>query len=66
MKFDFQYFLCVIGMVFIIEAVPYMLFPGGLKLAARHIEKIPEIWIQITGLLCALFGLAIVYFGRNL
>lgn len=53
-------------MVFIIEAVPYMLFPGGLKLAARHIEKIPEIWIQITGLLCALFGLAIVYFGRNL
>jgi len=66
MKFDFQYFLCVIGMVFIIEAVPYMLFPRGLKLAARHIEKIPEKWIQIAGLLCALFGLAIVYFGRNL
>jgi uncharacterized protein YjeT (DUF2065 family) len=53
-------------MVFIIEAVPYILFPRGLKLAARHIEKIPEIWIQITGLLCALSGLAIVYFGRNL
>jgi uncharacterized protein YjeT (DUF2065 family) len=53
-------------MVFIIEAVPYMLFPRGLKLAARHIEKIPEKWIQIAGLLCALSGLAIVYFGRNL
>lgn len=66
MKFDLAYFLCVIGMVFIIEAVPYILFPKGLKLAARHIDKIPVIWIQITGLLCALAGLVIVYFGRNL
>ena len=66
MKFDLAYFMCVIGMVFIIEAVPYMLFPKGLKLTARYIDKVPEIWIQITGLVCALFGLAIIYFGRNL
>jgi uncharacterized protein YjeT (DUF2065 family) len=66
MKFDLSYFMCVIGMVFIIEAVPYMLFPKGLKLAARHIDKIPEIWIQIAGLVCALSGLAIIYLGRNL
>ena len=66
MKFDLAYFMCVIGMVFIIEAVPYMLFPKGLKLTARYIDKVPERWIQITGLVCALFGLAIIYFGRNL
>lgn len=66
MKFDLAYFLCVIGMVFIVEAVPYTLFPRYLKLAAKRIDKMPEMWIQIAGLICALSGLAIIYFGRNL
>lgn len=60
------YFLCVIGMVCIIEAIPYMVFPGRMKQMARFIEQAPERQLQVIGLVAALIGVCIVYFGRNL
>ncbi len=52
-----DYFLCVIGMVFVIEAVPYMLFPIQVKALARRVENIPVATLQIIGLASALTGL---------
>lgn len=60
------YFLCVIGMVCIIEAVPYMLFPRGMKRMVRIVEQTPERYLQVIGLLAALVGVCIVYCGRRL
>lgn len=58
------YFLCVIGMVFIIEGIPYMVFPGRVKLMARMIERLPESTLQVAGLVAALLGVCIIYLGR--
>ena len=60
-----DYFLCVIGMVFVIEAVPYMVFPKQVKSLARQVENIPVSTLQIIGLVSALTGLALLYFGRH-
>lgn len=60
-----DYFLCVIGMVFVIEAVPYMLFPSQVKALARRVENIPVSTLQIIGLASALTGLVLLYFGRH-
>lgn len=59
------YFLCVIGMVLIIESIAYMIFPGRVKFMARYIETVPERTLQMIGLVAALIGLCIIYLGRH-
>lgn len=60
-----EYFLSVLGMVFIIEALPYMAFPGKVKELARFIENIPNRSLQIMGVFLALSGVAIIYLARR-
>ena len=60
-----DYLLCVIGMVFVIEAVPYMVFPKQVKAPARKVENIPVTALQIIGLVSALTGIVLIYFGRH-
>lgn len=60
-----DYFLCVLGMVFLIEAVPYMIFPKQVKTLARHVESIPVATLQLIGLASALMGVVLVYLGRH-
>ncbi len=61
-----SYFLCVIGMVFIVEAVPYILFPGKVKAFARSMQEIPSGRLQAAGLVVAFAGLLVIYLGRQL
>jgi uncharacterized protein YjeT (DUF2065 family) len=60
------YFLCVIGMVLVIEGIPYIAFPKGMKKMAKQMENIPNKALQITGLIAALLGLGIVYIGTHI
>ncbi len=60
-----EYFLSVLGMVFVIEALPYMAFPGKVKELAKYIEKVPNRSLQVIGILLALSGIAIIYFARK-
>lgn len=60
-----DYLLCVIGMVFVIEALPYMVFPKQVKALARQVENIPVTTLQIIGLASALTGIVLLYFGRH-
>ncbi len=60
------YFLSVLGMVFIVEAIPYILFPRKLKIFAQFMSTVSEGAIQIVGILAACAGLIIIYLGRLL
>lgn len=60
-----DYFLSVIGMVFIIEAVPYILFPGHVKTFAQFVHTVPSSRLQATGIIAAFVGLLIIYLGRH-
>jgi len=60
-----EFFLCVLGMVFLIEAVPYMLFPKQVKALARYVENIPSSTLQLIGLASALTGIVLIYLGRH-
>lgn len=60
-----EYFLCVLGMVFIVEAVPYIAFPKKVKELAQFIHTIPDRTLQIVGVIVAFAGIAIIYFGRH-
>ncbi len=61
-----EYFLCVVGMVFIVEAVPYIAFPNKVKEFAQYIHTVPDRILQVLGIIAALAGIAIIYLGRHL
>lgn len=60
------YFLSVLGMVFIVEAVPYILFPAKVKSFARSVQDIKDGTLQAAGLVAALVGLLVIALGRGM
>ena len=60
-----EFFLCVVGMVFIIEGIPNFLFPFAWKKMLLRIDEIPESLLRVLGLISILIGLAMVYLGRR-
>jgi uncharacterized protein YjeT (DUF2065 family) len=60
-----DYFLCVIGMVFIIEGLPYLVFPEKLKIYLIKISTLPETMLRVMGIGAIVLGLILLYFGRR-
>jgi uncharacterized protein len=60
-----SYFLSVIGMVLIIEAVPYILFPAKVKTFAQFVHSVPNSRLQAAGIIAAFAGLLIIYLSRS-
>jgi len=60
-----KYFLCVLGMVFIIEGLPYFAFPDKIKSYLLKLVEVPDSKLRLLGLAAMLGGLALVWFGRN-
>lgn len=59
-----KYFLCVMGMVFIIEGLPYFAFPDKIKIYLRNLLEIPNSTLRVIGFAAIFAGLVLVYFGR--
>jgi hypothetical protein len=60
-----DFFLCVLGMVFIIEGLPYFAFPEKLKVYMAKISSIPESTLRLLGICAIITGLILLYFGRR-
>lgn len=61
-----SFFLCVIGMVMIVEGVPYFAFPDRMKPWLLKIIETPDGSLRRIGLGLMIAGLLLVYFGRRL
>ena len=61
-----NFFLCVIGMVMIVEGLPYFIFPEKMKQVILMITQFPEKSMRLFGGILILIGLVIVYIGKNL
>jgi hypothetical protein len=59
-----EFFLCVIGMVMIVEGLPYFVFPNKMKTWVRKIIVSPDSSLRRLGLVLMVLGLSLVYFGR--
>jgi len=59
-----KYFLCVLGMVFIVEGIPYFAFPEKLKIYLARMLELPDASLRIMGLAAMVVGLVLVYFGN--
>ena len=62
---NFKFFLCVIGMVLVLEGIPYFAFPEKLKSLYVKIQETSEVNLRMSGFLAIVFGLLLVYFGTS-
>jgi uncharacterized protein YjeT (DUF2065 family) len=60
-----KYFMCVMGMVMIIEGLPYFAFPDKIKSWLEKINEFPERTLRGIGISLMLFGLVLIYLGRG-
>ncbi|MCW7754615.1 DUF2065 domain-containing protein [Desulfobotulus sp. H1] len=60
------FFLCVIGMVMIVEGIPYFAFPEKMKRMLAEMQKLPAARLRRFGFVLMMVGLALVYLGRGL
>jgi uncharacterized protein YjeT (DUF2065 family) len=60
-----DFFLCVLGMVFIVEGMPYFTFPGKIKAYLLKVSEMPDSTLRLLGFGAILTGLLLVYLGRS-
>jgi uncharacterized protein YjeT (DUF2065 family) len=60
-----EFFLCVIGMVMIIEGLPYFAFPAKMKFWVNKIIASSDRALRRFGLVLMVLGLSLIYLGRR-
>jgi uncharacterized protein YjeT (DUF2065 family) len=60
-----ELFLCVIGMVMVVEGLPYFSFPEKMKHLMRIMEQKDDTSLRIMGATLVILGLAIIFFARR-
>ena len=60
-----DFFLCVIGMVMIVEGLPYFIFPLKMKTWVLMVAEMPEGSLRRVGLVLMIIGLGLVYMGKR-
>ena len=60
-----EFFLSVVGMVMIIEGLPYFAFPERMKTWILKVLELPEGTLRKFGLSLMVIGLVLVYIGKQ-
>ena len=60
-----KYFLCVMGMVMIVEGLPYVAFPHRMKSWVHKLLSMPDEALRKFGMILMALGLLVVYLGRS-
>lgn len=60
-----DFFLCVLGMVLIVEGLPYFGFPEQMKSWVKKVQEIKVGSLRKLGLFLMIAGLFLVYLGRR-
>jgi hypothetical protein len=63
-KIPMEYFLTVLGMVLIVEGLPYFTFPEKMKFLMEKVPQIPTHWLRIFGIVAISTGLLIIYLSK--
>jgi len=59
-----KYFLCVLGMVMIVEGLPYFAVPEKMKVWVMKVAAAPDGSLRKIGLVLMGIGLFLVFLGR--
>ncbi len=60
-----KYLLVAVGLMLVIEGIPYFCFPEGMKKAASMIREIDSRNLRVFGIIAMIAGLLLIYYGRG-
>ena len=60
-----KFFLCVIGMVMVVEGFPYFAFPEKMKFVIQKVIEMQDKALQKFGFVLMIIGLCLVYLGKR-
>jgi uncharacterized protein YjeT (DUF2065 family) len=60
-----KFFICVMGMVMVVEGLPYFAFPEKMKFVIQKVIEMPDKALQKFGFVLMLTGLFLVYLGKS-
>jgi len=60
-----KFFVCVIGMVMVVEGLPYFAFPEKMKFVIQKMIEMPDKALQKFGFVLMLVGICLVYLGKR-
>jgi uncharacterized protein len=60
-----KYFVCVLGMVLVIEGLPYFTFPAQIKAYILKLTEVSDVALRILGAAAVILGLVLVYIGTS-
>ncbi len=58
-------FITVLGLVMVMEGLPYFAFPEKMQVLIRQIEEMPPNYLRWMGLTLTLIGLTICYLAQK-
>ena len=59
-----KFLFCLLGLVLVVEGLPYLAFPDKMKKYLGQIQQIPDDHLRIIGFLAMCCGLLLTYFFR--
>jgi len=60
-----KFFICVIGMVMVVEGLPYFAFPEKMKFVIQKVIEMPDKALQKFGFVLMLVGMCLVFLGKR-
>jgi uncharacterized protein YjeT (DUF2065 family) len=60
-----EYLFCLLGLVLIVEGLPYFAFPHKMKKWMSTVQAIPDPYLRAMGFLAMSLGLVIAYFFKE-
>jgi uncharacterized protein len=60
-----KFFLCVLGMVMVVEGLPYFASPAKMKFVLEKVLELPDKSLQRFGFVLMLAGILLVFLGKR-
>jgi hypothetical protein len=60
-----EFFFCVLGMVLVVEGLPYFGFPEKMRDTMRFLHEQDDMTLRIMGATLMAIGLVILFFARR-
>jgi uncharacterized protein YjeT (DUF2065 family) len=61
-----KFFLSVVGMVMILEGLPYFAFPERIKTWLVRVSEMPAVQLRTFGFMAMCVGMILVYLGQRI
>lgn len=65
MHIDWNTLLCALGLAFVIESVPYVLFAERMRSVLRSLSDLPPAVLRAMGLAAMCVGVLVVWLARR-